>query len=125
MRHSEALGATKRKAGQRKGFSHFEPRAIAGIRAIKGQNYGIFSTRGLAPGESIRVFPLSNWTELDVWQYIAMENIPVVPLYFAKERPVVSAAEPGSWSMTNGCRLTRESDHRCAASASVPSDVIR
>ncbi len=40
-------------------------------------------------GESIRVFPLSNWTELDVWQYIHMENIPVVPLYFAKERPVV------------------------------------
>ena len=40
-------------------------------------------------GESIRVFPLSNWTELDVWQYIARENIPVVPLYFAKERPVV------------------------------------
>jgi sulfate adenylyltransferase subunit 2 len=40
-------------------------------------------------GESIRVFPLSNWTELDVWQYIYLENIPVVPLYFAKERPVV------------------------------------
>lgn len=41
------------------------------------------------PGESIRVFPLSNWTELDIWQYIYSENIPVVPLYFAKERPVV------------------------------------
>ena len=40
-------------------------------------------------GESIRVFPLSNWTELDVWQYIHHERIPVVPLYFAKERPVV------------------------------------
>src|SRR6476620_11782481 len=40
-------------------------------------------------GESIRVFPLSNWTELDVWQYVHLENIPVVPLYFAKERPVV------------------------------------
>ena len=40
-------------------------------------------------GESIRVFPLSNWTELDVWQYIHRENIPVVPLYFAKQRPVV------------------------------------
>ncbi|MFC5355644.1 sulfate adenylyltransferase subunit CysD [Azospirillum himalayense] len=40
-------------------------------------------------GESIRVFPLSNWTELDVWQYIHQENIPVVPLYFAKPRPVV------------------------------------
>ncbi len=40
-------------------------------------------------GESIRVFPLSNWTELDIWQYIRLENIPIVPLYFAKERPVV------------------------------------
>jgi sulfate adenylyltransferase subunit 2 len=41
------------------------------------------------PGESIRTFPLSNWTELDVWQYIYLESIPIVPLYFAKERPVV------------------------------------
>jgi sulfate adenylyltransferase subunit 2 len=41
------------------------------------------------PGESIRAFPLSNWTELDVWQYILVENIPIVPLYFAKDRPVV------------------------------------
>jgi sulfate adenylyltransferase subunit 2 len=40
-------------------------------------------------GESIRVFPLSNWTELDIWQYIRLENIPIVPLYFAKERPIV------------------------------------
>lgn len=40
-------------------------------------------------GESIRVFPLSNWTELDVWQYIHLEQIPIVPLYFAKERPIV------------------------------------
>src|SRR3954453_3119024 len=42
-----------------------------------------------APGESIRVFPISNWTELDIWQYIHRESIPIVPLYFAKERPVV------------------------------------
>jgi sulfate adenylyltransferase subunit 2 len=40
-------------------------------------------------GESIRVFPLSNWTELDVWQYIYLENIPIVPLYYSQERPVV------------------------------------
>ena len=43
----------------------------------------------IKPGETIRVFPLSNWTELDVWQYIALENIPIVPLYFAKEYDVV------------------------------------
>lgn len=48
----------------------------------------VFDTR-IQPGESMRVFPLSNWTELDVWDYIAAENIPVVPLYFAKPRPVV------------------------------------
>ncbi len=48
----------------------------------------LYNTR-VRPGESIRVFPLSNWTELDVWQYILMENIPIVPLYFAEERPVV------------------------------------
>src|SRR5664280_616110 len=43
-----------------------------------------------AAGESLRVFPLSDWTELDIWQYIHLENIPIVPLYFAKERPVVN-----------------------------------
>jgi sulfate adenylyltransferase subunit 2 len=44
-------------------------------------------------GETIRVFPLSNWTELDVWQYIHLENIPIVPLYYAKERPMVERGE--------------------------------
>jgi len=50
--------------------------------------WNLFNTQ-THPGESIRVFPLSNWTELDIWQYIHQENIPVVPLYFAKPRPVV------------------------------------
>jgi sulfate adenylyltransferase subunit 2 len=48
----------------------------------------LYNTR-VRPGESIRVFPISNWTELDVWQYIMMEDIPIVPLYYAKKRPVV------------------------------------
>jgi sulfate adenylyltransferase subunit 2 len=48
----------------------------------------LYNTR-MRKGESIRVFPLSNWTELDIWQYIYLENIPIVPLYFARERPVV------------------------------------
>ncbi|MEL6921562.1 MAG: sulfate adenylyltransferase subunit CysD, partial [Pseudomonadota bacterium] len=48
----------------------------------------IYNTRK-APGQSIRVFPLSNWTELDIWQYIYLENIDIVPLYYAAERPVV------------------------------------
>ncbi len=54
-------------------------------------------------GESIRVFPLSNWTELDVWQYIHLENIPIVPLYFAAERPVV--AREGTLIMVDDERL--------------------
>jgi len=55
------------------------------------------------PGESIRVFPLSNWTELDIWQYIYLENIPIVPLYFAKERPVVW--RDGTWIMVDDARM--------------------
>jgi sulfate adenylyltransferase subunit 2 len=50
--------------------------------------WGLYNGR-IRPGESIRVFPLSNWTELDVWQYIHLERIPIVPLYFAALRPVV------------------------------------
>ncbi len=50
--------------------------------------WDIYNSR-IHKGESIRVFPLSNWTELDIWQYIRLENIPIVPLYFAKKRPVI------------------------------------
>jgi len=50
--------------------------------------WSLYNTKK-APGESIRVFPLSNWTELDIWQYIHLEDIPMVPLYLAAERPVV------------------------------------
>ncbi|MGI9229423.1 MAG: sulfate adenylyltransferase subunit CysD [Gammaproteobacteria bacterium] len=50
--------------------------------------WDIYNTR-IHKGESMRVFPLSNWTELDVWQYIYKENIPIVPLYYARKRPVV------------------------------------
>ena len=65
----------------------------------------IFNTR-IAPGESIRVFPLSNWTELDIWQYILEEDIPIVPLYLAKERPVVFRA--GTMLMVDDERLPLE-----------------
>ncbi|WP_320341651.1 sulfate adenylyltransferase subunit CysD [Sulfurimonas sp.] len=50
--------------------------------------WSIYNSR-FHKGESIRIFPLSNWTELDIWQYIYLEHIPIVPLYFAKKRPVV------------------------------------
>ena len=62
----------------------------------------LYNTR-LAPGESMRVFPLSNWTELEVWQYVYSENIPVVPLYFAKPRPVVR--RQGAWIMVDDERM--------------------
>ena len=56
-----------------------------------------------APGDTVRVFPLSNWTELDVWLYIYLEGIPVVPLYFAAPRPVVRRS--GGWIMVDDDRL--------------------
>jgi len=62
----------------------------------------VYNTR-INKGESIRVFPLSNWTELDIWQYILAENIPIVPLYFAKRRPVV--AREGTLIMVDDDRM--------------------
>lgn len=62
----------------------------------------------IGKGESIRAFPLSNWTELDIWQYIHQENIPVVPLYFAKPRPVVE--RDGALIMVDDERLPLRSD---------------
>ena len=63
----------------------------------------LYNTRK-KPGESIRVFPISNWTELDIWQYIYLENIPIVPLYFAAERPVVDRG--GTLIMVDDERLS-------------------
>ena len=69
----------------------------------------LYNTR-LSLGESMRVFPLSNWTELDVWEYIAVEGIPVVPLYFAKRRPVVKRHDV--WIMVDDERLPLERGER-------------
>jgi sulfate adenylyltransferase subunit 2 len=57
-------------------------------RRQRPELWSLYNSR-LHKGESVRIFPLSNWTELDVWEYIRCENIPVVPLYFAKSRPVI------------------------------------
>ena len=64
----------------------------------------------IRPGESMRVFPLSNWTELDVWTYIHLEDIPVVPLYFAAERPVVERS--GMLIMVDDDRLPLDEGER-------------
>lgn len=69
--------------------------------------WNLYNTR-VNPGESIRVFPLSNWTELDVWQYIHLEKIPLVPLYFAAKRPVVR--RNGTWIMVDDDRMKLRPD---------------
>ena len=69
-------------------FSHRSAAHTWDPRNQRPELWHLFNTR-IKAGESMRVFPLSNWTELDVWEYIRAEEIPVVPLYFAKERPVV------------------------------------
>jgi sulfate adenylyltransferase subunit 2 len=67
--------------------------------------WNLFNTR-IKQGETIRVFPLSNWTELDIWHYIMLEKIPVVPLYFAAKRPMVKRS--GTWIMVDDERLPLE-----------------
>jgi sulfate adenylyltransferase subunit 2 len=67
--------------------------------------WNLYNTR-TRPDESIRVFPISNWTELDIWQYLHVEKIPIVPLYFAAKRPVVKRG--GMWIMVDDNRMPLE-----------------
>jgi len=83
-------------------FSHRSAAHAWDPRNQRPELWRLFNTR-IREGESMRVFPLSNWTELDVWEYVRAENIPVVPLYFAKERPVVERA--GTLIMVDDERL--------------------
>jgi sulfate adenylyltransferase subunit 2 len=69
-------------------FSHRNAQHAWDPKNQRPELWRVFNTR-LNPGESMRVFPLSNWTELDIWTYIYAEDIPIVPLYFAKRRPIV------------------------------------
>lgn len=71
-------------------------------KAQRPELWNLYNTR-INPGETIRVFPLSNWTEADIWAYIRQENIPIVPLYFAARRPVVM--RNGQWIMVDDNRL--------------------
>lgn len=81
-RDEEKSRAKERIFSFRTASHHWDP------KNQRPELWNLFNARK-SKGESIRVFPLSNWTELDIWQYIYQEGIPVVPLYFAKERPVV------------------------------------
>ncbi len=83
-------------------FSFRGPGHVWDPRNQRPELWSLFNTR-IHPGETMRIFPLSNWTELDIWQYISAERIPVVPLYFAAERPVVKRS--GAWIMVDDARL--------------------
>ena len=85
-RDEERSRAKERVFSFRDGRGQWDP------RNQRPELWNVFNTR-IHPGESLRVFPLSNWTEMDVWQYIEAENIPIVPLYFAAERPVLVRGE--------------------------------
>ena len=81
-RDEERSRAKERIYSFRDGHGQWDP------KNQRPELWNIFNSR-INPGESIRVFPLSNWTELDVWHYIHLESIPIVPLYLAKERPML------------------------------------
>jgi sulfate adenylyltransferase subunit 2 len=81
-RDEERARAKERVLSFRDDFGTWDP------RRQRPELWDLYNGRH-APGEHVRVFPLSNWTELDVWQYIHLENIPIVPLYYAAVRPVV------------------------------------
>lgn len=88
------------------------------------------------PGEHMRVFPLSNWTEFDVWQYIALEEIPLVPLYFAQPRPVLVRGEtlipwqpnvkmlPGEQPQTINCRMRSLGCTPCSGAIRSDADTV-
>ncbi len=90
-------------------FSHRSAAHAWDPRNQRPELWRLFNTR-IREGESMRVFPLSNWTELDVWEYIKYENIPVVPLYFSKPRPVVERA--GTLIMVDDERLPLQPNER-------------
>jgi len=81
-RDEEKARAKERFFSFRDGFGQWDP------KNQRPEIWNLYNAR-LNPGENMRVFPLSNWTEMDVWQYIHLENIPIVPLYYAKEREVL------------------------------------
>ena len=95
-RDEEKSRAKERVFSFRAGGHRWEP------KAQRPELWNLYNTH-IRNGESIRVFPLSNWTELDIWQYIAQENIPIVPLYFAEMRPVVK--RNGAWIMVDDDRM--------------------
>jgi sulfate adenylyltransferase subunit 2 len=98
-RDEEKSRAKERVFSQRSASQRWDP------KNQRPELWRLYNAR-LAPGESMRVFPLSDWTEIDVWSYLARESIPVVPLYFARPRPVVR--RNGTWIVLDDDRLPLE-----------------
>jgi sulfate adenylyltransferase subunit 2 len=105
-RYDAAFGGARRdeekSRAKERVFSHRSAAHAWDPRNQRPELWRLFNTR-IRDGESMRVFPLSNWTELDVWEYVLAENIPVVPLYFSKIRPVVERS--GALIMVDDERL--------------------
>ena len=95
-RDEEKSRAKERIFSHRNAQHHWDP------KAQRPELWNLYNTR-LRRDESLRVSPLSNWTEADIWRYISAESIPVVPLYFAAERPVVERG--GRWIMVDDDRM--------------------
>ena len=107
---SEALVETRSVPAPRNASSRSEnPNHQWEPRAQRPEIWNLYNTR-LRPGESLRVSPLSNWTEGDIWRYVAAERIPVVPLYFARERPVVDRG--GDFILVDDERMRLRSGER-------------
>jgi sulfate adenylyltransferase subunit 2 len=92
----------ERSRAKERVFSFRDRQHVWEPRRQRPEPWNLFDTR-IAPGESVRVFPLSDWTELDIWVYLHLEQIPVVPLYFAAPRPVVW--RNGTWILVDDDRL--------------------
>jgi sulfate adenylyltransferase subunit 2 len=108
-RYDAAFGGARRdeekSRAKERVFSHRSAAHAWDPRNQRPELWRLFNTR-IREGESMRVFPLSNWTELDVWEYVRAEKIPVVPLYFSKPRPVVERS--GTLIMVDDDRLPLE-----------------
>jgi sulfate adenylyltransferase subunit 2 len=108
-RFDAAIGGARRdeekSRAKERVFSHRSASQRWDPKHQRPELWRLYNTR-LAPDESMRVFPLSDWTEIDVWSYIARESIPVVPLYFARPRPVVRRQE--AWIMLDDERFPLE-----------------
>jgi sulfate adenylyltransferase subunit 2 len=128
-REEERSRAKERIYSFRDAFGQWDP------RNQRPELWNLFNGR-IENGESIRVFPLSNWTELDIWQYIGLERIPVVPLYFAKEREVLVRGDmlipvehdpplrPGDVTQTIQCRMRTLGCTYCTGAIRSSADTV-